>query len=257
MSVTALPKTTTRLKLSTSRKVTHRAIPKKSGGHTVTANAFSLPPIDSCPGATPACSAVCYAERDAKQYPTVRALHHHNFDRLKEARGEAKMAELLIEVVERFLVEHKRVSDDKPTFRIHESGDFHNRTYAKAWRRCVKAFPQVSFWAYTRSWHGQVDVTDILSDIDNLTMYVSVDSDSEATYAKLKPILDARGAKLAYMGAADTIREDSTEAAGRKIPLCPVLTKRVPLVTKEGRGGCQACQLCISGVQPVAFPIHR
>jgi hypothetical protein len=41
-------------------------------------------------------------------------------------------------------------------FRIHDSGDFFNARYAKAWVLVCKALPATRFWAPTRAWQGGV-----------------------------------------------------------------------------------------------------
>jgi hypothetical protein len=41
-------------------------------------------------------------------------------------------------------------------FRIHDSGDFFNTRYAKAWVMVCKALPATKFWAPTRAWQGGV-----------------------------------------------------------------------------------------------------
>jgi hypothetical protein len=41
-------------------------------------------------------------------------------------------------------------------FRIHDSGDFFNPRYAKAWLLVCKALPATKFWAPTRAWQGGV-----------------------------------------------------------------------------------------------------
>jgi hypothetical protein len=41
-------------------------------------------------------------------------------------------------------------------FRIHDSGDFFNPRYVKAWIMVCKALPATKFWAPTRAWQGGV-----------------------------------------------------------------------------------------------------
>jgi hypothetical protein len=39
-------------------------------------------------------------------------------------------------------------------FRIHDSGDFFNVAYVKAWIQVCRALPATKFWAPTRAWQS-------------------------------------------------------------------------------------------------------
>ncbi len=46
-----------------------------------------------------------------------------------------------------------KVSRKYNTVRIHDSGDFHTQAYLDAWKRAASVFPNVTFYAYTKSMH--------------------------------------------------------------------------------------------------------
>jgi hypothetical protein len=94
-----------------------------------------------CPEAG-ACAALCYARNGTYLFPAVRAAHERNLrmvlDHLEE--WEAEMGAEL---------QHRRY--DGRHVRIHDSGDFFSDAYLQAWLRIIRATPQVTFYAYTKS----------------------------------------------------------------------------------------------------------
>jgi len=100
---------------------------------------FSLPARTTCPGASPWCLKHCYAHRYEQLRPVCRRAYQRN---LALAQRPSEFVRLLTGVLPRIL----------PCMRIHVSGDFHNVRYCESWRHICAAFPQTSFWAYTRSW---------------------------------------------------------------------------------------------------------
>lgn len=247
------------LKLSTSRKVSPWADPKKG---SKVKNCFSLPAgrNGSCPGATdlcdPAAGGYCYAGRDEKRFPSVNALVTRNLKLLKAAGTVAGMVTLLDAAVTEF-VTFATKRDLPLVFRIHEDGDFFSRDYAKAWAEVITRHPDVQFWAYTRSWAGKVVVTDILAGIDNLALYVSVDA---ANIDQARPLVagwQAAGILPAIASEAEGIQDVSVSLQGRRAPVCPEIAGKLPLVNEDGVGACVACGMCIDGKAPVNFPIHR
>lgn len=100
---------------------------------------FSLPSIETCPGASPWCPKHCYGYRYERLRPACRKAYHRN---LSLAHDTELFAKTMIGIIPRIA----------PCFRIHVSGDFHTIAYVKAWTQICREFPQVKFWSYTRSW---------------------------------------------------------------------------------------------------------
>lgn len=103
-----------------------------------------------CPGRTPACSAVCYAERfrflDAA---SKRRGARHLYSFMARHRPE-----LLREIITAEIQHHAhraRMRGLPAVVRIHEAGDFINAAHALLWADIARAFPDVRFWFYTRS----------------------------------------------------------------------------------------------------------
>jgi hypothetical protein len=102
---------------------------------------FSIPAAATCPGATDACLAHCYALKFRfRHYPDVVARHHANWNRTLDP--------------ERFAADMGREIRQRSAgiVRIHVSGDFYNAAYTRAWLKVVRSCPRTTFLFYTRSW---------------------------------------------------------------------------------------------------------
>ncbi len=92
----------------------------------------------------------CYAANQEMQYDAVRANRWHNYDLLNEvgkSGGYKAQAELIVKSLEHFF----SYDGFKEQVRIHESGDFYNGEYLKAWIEVARMMPKNKFYAYTKS----------------------------------------------------------------------------------------------------------
>lgn len=127
---------------------------------------FSLPSGHTCPGAfncatfsdrttgkitdkqTPDSKGItyrCYAAMDEARRPNVRAARWHNFDLLKEQKSvDSKVVLIVASIKETGLIRGG-------TLRVHIGGDFYNYNYFRAWMKAASFFPNVVFYAYTKS----------------------------------------------------------------------------------------------------------
>lgn len=246
---------------SKDRKVASAVSP--NGKTAVLANAFGLPSgtAYSCPGATSFCERICYAGKLEKIYKGVKSVIVSNYETLLYADyldGISGMESLLISMVQDFVSEtvNRRSKGKSATFdfRIHWDGDFFSRDYAQAWANVVKLFPDVQFWVYTRSFTEDCFVIDLISGIDNLTVYLSADpvnidlaNDTAASYP---------GVFIATV--ADTFAEakETIIDSARKSYNCPENGKRIPLISTKG-SACIACGICPSGRGDVLFSVKK
>jgi hypothetical protein len=240
------------LRRSNDRKVAADVTDK--GGIKI-ANAFGLPSgkAFSCPGATSVCEKVCYAGKLEKIYKGVRNVMVANWDAL-QGLDEEGMFSLLHDMISEFDSEVTR-KNGTPSFRIHWDGDFFSLAYAQAWARVVKAFPHITFWAYTRTFTPALNVVPTLAGIPNLALYLSVDRDN-LTHAK-----DVRkaykGVRWAFLGdTAASTKDEMITLTGKPGAICPENVKRIELITPEG-GACIRCDLCVKGKADVRFAIAK
>jgi hypothetical protein len=244
------------LKRSKDRKVTNAVSP--NGKTPTIANAFGLPSgrAFSCPGATSVCETVCYAGKLEKIYSGVRNVLTHNFETLLYADylyGVYGMTDALAEMVEEFVNDcAKRNAPMK--FRIHWDGDFFSDTYAKAWATVVKAFPEVHFWVYTRSFTDELNVIPFIYGIDNLTVYLSVDKMN---------MKDAVNVRKEYPAVKWAWLADNFHVGNAEMPIsesrrynCPENKGTIPLIDAKG-SACVRCGICVEGRGDVVFSVSK
>ncbi len=108
--------------------------------------------LGTCPGSTPECEEICYAKR---------------------IKG----------IVSEIYRQNSR-TDDVPTIpdecqllRIHVSGDFNTPAYISNWVDRLTARPDVTAWAYTRSWRVPHLLANLeqLRDLPNMQLFASMD----------------------------------------------------------------------------------
>ena len=123
---------------------------------------FSLPSGFTCPAATVCLTRSnrktgkisdgksqefrCYAAMDEARYPSVRKNRWHNFDLLKGKTG----AEMFQTICDSLPVALKKIGG---LLRVHIGGDFFNADYFKAWLNAARIYPNITFYAYTKSLH--------------------------------------------------------------------------------------------------------
>jgi hypothetical protein len=221
----------------------------KSGNVNI-ANAFGLPAGNdySCPGATSACEPICYAGKLERVFKGMRVNVTHNFDLIKASNGRQTLR-----LLDELITEFEQVCDRKNAeklFRIHHDGDFFSVRYASAWKAVMLAHPDVTFWAYTRSF----DLVPIFEGTPNLTLYLSVDSqnvDSAIETHESNPWV-----KLAALGQTFDDAKALLSAFGAKGARCPELNGALPLISPEG-SACKRCGLCINGRGNVLFSVSK
>jgi hypothetical protein len=232
------------LKRSNDRKTA--TMSNEAGTQSLIKNAFSLPAGRnySCPGATSVCDGVCYAGKLERQYPAFLAVAMHNWEVLNDPNQD--MALNLMVMIESFRVECEK-REAKKLFRWHADGDIFSADYAKAIALCAQVFTDVHFWIYTRSF----EYVQHIVGYDNLSVYLSVDSENEA--AALETKKEFPNVRLAYL--SDSYEKgkewmmENTDKPGAK---CPENAKQIPLITKNG-GACVTCGLCIFGKADIRF----
>lgn len=150
------------------------------------ANAFSLPEIDSCPGATETCKAGCYVHRLAKAQPDLHAKYQENFDNVRWLLGHA-----FAESARRFGMEIRQRR--LPGWRAHVSGDLFSEDYT-AWICTVARYAATPGWIYTRS----LNYLPILALLKPSYFVVNVSADRD-NYATARDAAAKHGFRVCYM----------------------------------------------------------
>lgn len=180
---------------------------------------FSLPALTTCPGKSDWCSSNCYANKISRIYTNVRNSYTNNFESAEDTDFTSLMD-----------TEIKKLSKKKiNTFRIHVSGDMYSNEYIDKWISLIKANPSMTFYSYTRSWRESslLDKLTELKNLNNMTLFASVDNDLQASIPMLK-----KEWRIAY--AADTMPTSPTE----KYVFCPEQAGK--------KDSCEQCTLCFN-----------
>jgi len=109
---------------------------------------FNIPQLRSETGAVTCpyagdCAKVCYASQGRMAMSQARSARERNLSAIKRLRSTGKIADAILEDLS-----HKQVVTH---IRIHDSGDFYNRSYYRAWVQAAKERPDLTFYAYTKS----------------------------------------------------------------------------------------------------------
>ena len=132
---------------------------------------FNLPTRKACPGMSPICERVCYAMPPGV-WPRWLAKYEEN---LVAAGQPDFVRRAVVELQEREAI----------LLRIHSSGDFFGAEYVRKWAEILRAVPQVTAWAYTRSWwsmrEGRPSPAMIgelrrLASVENMRLWFSCDA---------------------------------------------------------------------------------
>lgn len=125
---------------------------------------FSLPSKITCPGSSPWCQKKCYGTRYERRRVTCRNAYERNLTLSKMPKN---FSDLMVGVIPRIIT----------SFRIHVSGDFYCPEYVRSWIKICNSFPQIKFWAYTRSWNVKQLLKELekLRELPNVQLFASTD----------------------------------------------------------------------------------
>lgn len=190
---------------------------------------WNMPPIVTCPGASPWCKKSCYNADDRKdKFPIekwqINWWHTlNNKNKLKK-----KINEQLSKAIKPCAV------------RLHSSGDFYSIEYIEFWQEIIKENRDISFWAYTRSWIVAELFPSLLKlkSLENIQLFASWDITME-----MKPPKDWR---LSIV--IDNLKE-LENINTRKNYVCPEQLNKVD--------NCASCMFCTSNsTKNIVFTLH-
>jgi len=223
---------------------------------------FDLPAKITCPGMTEECGPKCYAAMLMRIYPAVDAKYARNL----EFSNTDGFIEYMI---------HKIPKGCQ--FRIHVSGDFKDADYVRKWNRICEARPDVTFYAYTRSWA----IPDIwrqiiyLHALANVNVNLSVDDETgEPHTPKMQEYrwcyLTHNDSAPDWMRADDIIfrsnhggqitrRKNAVKKGQDPDTVAPLIHKLVGVVCPLERGrkipnfSCKKCRLCVDKPKELSY----
>lgn len=210
----------------------------------------------TCPGSTLGCGGclevkdgkknmTCYMKKLVVAYPSLGPTLTDNTNKVV-GKSFDETVEVLAATVNEF---KKKDKGRAPYFRLSYSGDLVNKTYALAWNKVIRSFPEIQFWTYTRS----IDLVPFLVGIPNLSLYISADpvnkDEAVAMYRKYEKT--AKNLGICMMS-------NTEEIPGIKFVTCPETSGKLKNTTE--RGACAKCRLCINNYQTrihnIRFIIH-
>lgn len=122
---------------------------------------FSIPSGYTCPGAKACLSKAhadtgkitdgpqiqfrCFSATQESAFRNVRNLRWHNYDLLTKEKDQGKLVAMLSDGLDR-VVTRKIVA-----VRVHVAGDFFSQLYFDAWMEVATKYPELKFYAYTKS----------------------------------------------------------------------------------------------------------
>ena len=220
------------------RVYTYSRLPGHPSKHALGAGHFYNEP-GTCPGATDECQRICYAARPVAEAGLVRDMWERNSD----------------------TSDVPPIPEDCKLLRIHVSGDFDSVDYINNWIHRLDERPDVTAWAYTRSWRVPelLQALEYLRRLHNIQLFASMDKSHTDT-----PPADWRRAWIdgdprggapfqirAHTEKAEMFKSFETQhtGSGVKTLICPEETNAVP--------NCEECGFCFAGPRnDVTFLMH-
>lgn len=193
----------------------------------------------TCPGSTPECEQICYAARPVAESGPVLEMWRRNS---------------ITDVV-------PPIPEDAKLLRLHISGDFSSVAYIENWIERLTERPDVTCWAYTRSWRVPelLPALERLRALPNVTLLASMDVSTPTLppdgWRRAWIDGDPRAGKVLKILAHTDVAEGITAWAlqktgdGVKSLICPEETKAV--------ANCAECKYCFEGARnDVTFLEH-
>jgi hypothetical protein len=196
---------------------------------------WSLPCIDTCPGATKLCKKKCYA-RSFKRFG-LEVRYGENLELANKPDFVPHIVQEINDCLARVV-------------RIHCSGDFYSAAYVRKWIQIVQQCPSVAFYGYTKSWAipKMYPALNALRMLPNMELWWSCDRECvdkgvpEGRIAYMSendqdvPVKDS--VDLVFRCKRNTVRK---RMAGARV--CPKENGDPPFGMT-----CQSCRLCFRDV---------
>lgn len=160
---------------------------------------YSKLALETCPGASVWCKGSCYAQRIAGVVAEVYKVNSLAGADVPDLPADAKIC------------------------RPHVSGDFDSVAYIERWVEIVRGRPDVTFWAYTRSWNipELLPALQKLQALPNMQLFASMDESTQ--------VMPPEGWRIAWIDGDSRIHATD-------FLICPEERKKVE--------NCEKCGFC-------------
>jgi len=190
---------------------------------------WSLPAVETCPGASSICQNVCYAKNFRYRFPSVRRRLEWN---LRQSRRD--------DFGDRMVSEIRRCG--ALVLRLHGAGDFYDAEYCRKWLSIIRRVPRPRFFGYTRSWKIP-EIAAVLEEMASLRcvrLWYSFDDEMQP------PERTPKGVRLAYLQTSDRPPPRSAQLVfrTRKLRRLPSLPTVCASETPEGKQAGVTCGSC-------------
>ena len=193
----------------------------------------------------------CYVFRTITAYKNVGPALLHNTNLLRTATHTEKVA-LLTSEFKRFHRIESEQADPKMFYRLHWSGDIFDQAYAEALSEAMCAFPDITFWNYTRSFS---EGAWLAFHTPNLLQYFSLDVvNIEPGLCLYFTTRDTKGMQgqllLSYMSPVNDFAARYAELRSRHaiwpegapvLTACPTDEQKLPVAD-----ACSKCRKCLT-----------
>ena len=178
--------------------------------------------LGTCPGSTPECESICYAKRIKGDVLDIYEWNSRSSD-VPELPADARLV------------------------RIHVSGDFNHVEYINSWCQRLQERPDVTAWAYTRSWRvpSLLLALERLRAMPNVQLFASMDKST----VELPPA----GWRIAWIDGDSRLFECSSPEHRVATHNGDPLTTRfesLGYICPEQTGrkvNCEECRYCFDG----------
>ena len=236
---------------------------KLGTGNGKTGPAFSLTAGASCPAQTSGCNG-CYAQIGRMALHQAKdkryGINYAQCIAALKAGGARELALALVKAID---------AAKTTTVRVHDSGDFFSPSYVEAWEMAARLRPDVTFWAYTRSWQipTLANALNHLAALPNFSLWRSTDTDmwiGALAAHKSTPWAGVVFMQREGQGEADiavilnkslpagqyvnfpahaSFGKVSSEIAQVAVRNCPAITGAIP--HDKNNPACLKCRLCL------------
>lgn len=198
---------------------------------------FGLPAGKACPNAHGEVCKHCYAKKGLYAFPEPQKAQAARFawtvESMRTPLGVQTWVDTMVAAIR---------ASKCAYFRIHDSGDFFNVQYVRAWIAVCEALPNVKFWAPTREYQSKpAGLLPVLTENPRLPALRELASLPNVTIRPSALTIGQSAPIVAGLHAGSGVNDASSKE-------CKAYTRK---------GMCGSCRLCWNAKEtPISYPLH-